>query len=96
MDAIFRILDRLERESTGADGHIWTGDMALRRVREEVRNYFDLAKDDRIPAKNFVATLAANVNNPKMNDETFREFVGRTLPIVEGAPKDLGPSGVEE
>jgi hypothetical protein len=36
----------------------------------------------KISAESFVATLAANVNNPKMSAEAFREFVRTTLPIV--------------
>ncbi len=36
-----------------------------------------------VPAKNFCATLAANVNNKKLSDKKFREFVRSTLPIVE-------------
>lgn len=37
-----------------------------------------------IPARNFVKTLAANVDNQKLSDEAFREFVRNTLPIVVG------------
>ena len=35
-----------------------------------------------------IATLAANVNNEKMTDEAFREFVRNTLPIYQQAEKD--------
>lgn len=35
-----------------------------------------------VPATNFVSTLAANVDNRKLSDAEFREFVRRTLPIV--------------
>ena len=36
-----------------------------------------------IPAKNFVATLAGNVNNPNLTDKDFRDLVRNTLPIVK-------------
>lgn len=36
-----------------------------------------------VPASNFVGTLAANVDNEKMSDVEFRQFVRNTLPIVE-------------
>ena len=35
-----------------------------------------------VPADNFVATLAGNVDNEKLSDARFREFVRNTLPIV--------------
>lgn len=35
-----------------------------------------------VPATNFMATIAANVDNPKISDEEFREFIRNTLPIV--------------
>lgn len=38
-----------------------------------------------IPARHFVKTLAANVDNEKLSDEAFREFVRNTLPIVSGS-----------
>lgn len=37
-----------------------------------------------VPAKNFVQTLAANVDNVKLSDAEFREFVRNTIDIVEG------------
>lgn len=40
-------------------------------------------QDDRVPATNFCATLAANVDNGKLSDAEFREFVRNTLPIVD-------------
>lgn len=42
--------------------------------------------DRTVAASNFVGTMAANVNNDKMNDKEFREFVRRTLPIVRYDP----------
>ena len=36
-----------------------------------------------VPASNFVSTMAANVDNPKMSDSDFRQFVMNTLPFVE-------------
>ena len=44
-----------------------------------------------VPADNFVRTLAANVDNPKLKDENFREFVRNTLPIVEYKRPELEP-----
>jgi hypothetical protein len=38
----------------------------------------------RVPASNFVETLKANVDNAKLSDKEFREFVRNTLPIVGG------------
>lgn len=40
--------------------------------------------DHIVPAKNFVITLAANVDNEKLDDASFREFVRSSLDIVEG------------
>jgi hypothetical protein len=39
--------------------------------------------DNKIPATNFMATIAANVDNNKLSDTEFREFIRNTLPIVE-------------
>ena len=39
-----------------------------------------------VDTKNFVGTLAANVDNQALSDATFRQFVRDSLPIVEGAP----------
>lgn len=36
-----------------------------------------------VPAANFVSTMSANVNNDKMSDAEFREFVRNTIPIVQ-------------
>lgn len=36
-----------------------------------------------VPAENFVQTLSVNVDNEKLTDEQFREFVRNTLPIVK-------------
>ncbi|HOX29881.1 MAG TPA: hypothetical protein P5080_02830 [Candidatus Paceibacterota bacterium] len=35
-----------------------------------------------ILASNFVATIAANVDNPDLPDAEFRQFIKSTLPIV--------------
>jgi methyl coenzyme M reductase subunit D len=37
----------------------------------------------KVPAENFMATIAANVDNEKVSDEDFREFIRNTLPIVD-------------
>ena len=46
---------------------------------------------DKIPAENFVALLAVNVDNKKLSNQAFRQLVRNTLPIVEyekGKPKN--------
>lgn len=43
-----------------------------------------MSNRSKVPAKNFVQTMTANVNNDKLDDAAFREFVRNTLPIVEG------------
>jgi hypothetical protein len=40
---------------------------------------------NKVPAENFVKTLAANADNGKIDDKAFRQFVRNTLPIVEGS-----------
>ena len=42
----------------------------------------DSPTDDFIPAEIFVTTIAVNVDNPKLDDAEFREFIRVTLPIV--------------
>ena len=37
----------------------------------------------RVPAENFMATIAANVDDEKIPDDVFREFIRNTLPVVE-------------
>lgn len=37
----------------------------------------------KVPAVNFIGTMMANVDNEKMSDSEFREFIRNTLPIVE-------------
>jgi hypothetical protein len=36
-----------------------------------------------VPAEHFMATIHVNVDNPKLSDEAFREFIRNTLPIVK-------------
>ena len=50
-----------------------------------------LYNKDVIPARHFVQTLVENVDNQKLTDEAFREFIRNTLPIVEGGEK-LNPN----
>ena len=38
---------------------------------------------EKVPAKNFVGTILANVDNLLMSDADFRQFIRNTLPIVE-------------
>lgn len=43
-----------------------------------------MSKDKRtVPAENFMATIAANVDNKRITDEQFRDFIRNSLPIVE-------------
>ena len=39
--------------------------------------------DRTVPASNFVTQLETNVDNTKLSDADFREFVRNTLPIVQ-------------
>ena len=43
-----------------------------------------------VPASSFVGTISANVDNIKLTDEKFRQFVRNTLPIViyDGCEKE--------
>lgn len=41
----------------------------------------ELAKR-KVPAENFMRTLSANIDNERLSDAGFREFVRNTLPIV--------------
>jgi len=43
-----------------------------------------------VPASNFMATIAANVDNEILNAEQFRMFIRNSLPIViyEGSDED--------
>jgi hypothetical protein len=36
-----------------------------------------------VPAINFLGTLMANLDNEKLSDSEFRQFIRNTLPIVE-------------
>lgn len=47
-----------------------------------------MSKKSTVPPANFVDTLNANVDNNKLSDAEFREFVRNTLPIV-GEEYDL-------
>ena len=42
-----------------------------------------LYPQSKVPAEHFVRSLMANVDNLKLSDEAFRQFVRNTLPIVE-------------
>jgi hypothetical protein len=37
----------------------------------------------KVPALNFIGTMMANLDNEKLTDAEFREFIRTTLPIVE-------------
>ena len=36
-----------------------------------------------VSAKNFMGTIAANVDNKKLSDKEFRQFIRNTLPVVD-------------
>lgn len=36
-----------------------------------------------VPASNLILTIAANVDNEKVSDKDFREFVRNSLPICD-------------
>ena len=38
---------------------------------------------EKVPAVNFIGTVMANVDNEKMSNADFRQFIRNTLPIVE-------------
>jgi len=38
---------------------------------------------EKIPAEHFVCTVIQNINNKKLSDKEFRQFIRNTLPIVE-------------
>jgi hypothetical protein len=40
-------------------------------------------KRDKITADQFMPTLLANLDNPKLSDSEFREFLRRSVEIVE-------------
>ena len=61
-----------------------------------VKNGKTMSKET-IPAKNFVGTILANVDNLRMSDAEFREFIRNTLPIVEKpALDDIASEQVKE
>jgi hypothetical protein len=43
----------------------------------------EVVEQYKLPAVNFIGTIMANVNNEKLSDFEFRQFIRRTLPIVE-------------
>lgn len=42
-----------------------------------------MSTDKTVPAYNFVDTVSTNVNNDKLTDAEFREFVRNSLPNVD-------------
>ena len=53
-----------------------------------------MSGEGKVPAASFLGTVAANVDNPTISDAEFREFVRRTLPVVEGNPKPKRRAGI--
>lgn len=41
-----------------------------------------------VSAKSFVETLVANVDNEKLSDAEFRQFIRNTLPVVDFPRKE--------
>lgn len=46
-----------------------------------------------LPAEHFCGTLQANVDNPKLTDDDFRQLVRNTLPIVKFPQKGEAEPG---
>jgi hypothetical protein len=53
----------------------------------------EVVEQYKVPAVNFIGTIMVNVNNEKLSDFEFRQFIRRTLPIVE---KPLDAKDVSE
>jgi len=43
----------------------------------------ETTKNHKVGAVNFVGAILANVDNDRLNDQEFREFIRNILPIVE-------------
>lgn len=43
----------------------------------------ETTKNHKVDAVNFMGTMMANVDNEKLSDAEFREFIRNTLPIIE-------------
>lgn len=60
---------------------------AVSRPRESFQeNYYERVRSRSarmIPAENFMATLAANIDNSELSDAAFRQLVRNTMPIVQ-------------
>lgn len=61
--------------------------MAARMSQQEKKTFAERPQREAdegrtVPAINFMATIAANVDNKKLNDKEFRQFIRNTLPIV--------------
>ncbi len=39
-----------------------------------------------VPAVHFIGTMMVNVDNDKLSDSEFRQFIRNTLPILEKPP----------
>jgi len=42
----------------------------------------NVAEEIKVPAEHFCQSLNANIDNGKLTDKAFREFVRNTLPVV--------------
>jgi hypothetical protein len=72
------LLDALTSPAGMTTGYVHRSDVNLILNQFVNDNY-----EGTVPADNFVATVAANVDNGRLEDEDFREFVRNTLPIVK-------------
>lgn len=50
------------------------------RTSEHTTGY--VAATPTVPAENFMATLAANVDNASLSADDFRDFVRNSMPVV--------------
>ena len=52
------------------------------------------SKDKRtVSAKNFMQTIAANIDNEKLTAEDLRDFIRNTLPIIKGVDYPIDKKG---
>lgn len=47
-----------------------------------------ISPNNKVPAVNFLNTVLVNLDNEKMSDADFRDFIRNTMPIVEKMPLD--------
>jgi len=78
------LLERLHEAAIEMGCDFPLGDPLAAEAESEIRRLQDFpqAGDRLISAENFLETVSVNINNKKLSDADFREFVRNTLPIV--------------